>query len=182
MLVLSAFPLRHSFNPRVREGRDLLLNFRHHGITVSIHASARDATSHGHAVSAYGNVSIHASARDATNLMHRAGVGVPVSIHASARDATCRQAAQHRAYTGFNPRVREGRDVSARHFQINKCVSIHASARDATRRPQRSCLSSRCFNPRVREGRDVPDLVWDMEVLWFQSTRPRGTRRAMKTQ
>ena len=98
-----------------------------------------------------------------------------VSIHASARDATHSASISH-TRSGFNPRVRAGRDAdfgsrlraftvsihaSARDATRDPCVmplwhqvSIHASARDATpcRRAQQAQI---CFNPRVRAGRDI---------------------------
>ena len=54
------------FNPRVREGRDFR-PLRRTTLRLSFNPRVREGRdSHGHAVSAYGNVSIHASARDAT--------------------------------------------------------------------------------------------------------------------
>ena len=54
-----------------------------------------------------------------------------VSIHASVKDATrlCRVSVSERC---FNPRVREGRDVSLAENGVNVYVSIHASVKDAT--------------------------------------------------
>ena len=162
------------FNPRVREGRDVLRLLAAAGRDVSIHASARDATRIFPAFSLLILVSIHASARDATSHWRGEEPESPVSIHASARDATrwhsddvsCPvfQSTRPRGtrpqpsqplngHSGFNPRVREGRD---RQKHIISPVG-------------------RCFNPRVREGRDNRYEVGAGGVL-FQSTRPRGTR------
>ena len=55
-----------SFNPRVREGRDI----------YALHAGLRDA------------VSIHASVKDATRYELTSGHLKSVSIHASVKDAT----------------------------------------------------------------------------------------------
>ena len=61
-----------------------------------------------------------------------------VSIHASARDATHTHAITI-GRTGFNPRVRAGRDMAS----------------------QSCSRSRRCFNPRVRAGRDrVISCTW----------------------
>ena len=56
--------------------------------------------------------------------------------------------------TGFNPRVREGRDEQFRERRQHSVVSIHASVKDATLAPMRNSSTINCFNPRVREGRD----------------------------
>ena len=142
------------FNPRVREGRDFLIKWKKAVYQcVSIHASARDATTFDFVPFGASLVSIHASARDATHRLDKIrhervfqstrprgtrlfGTVVPkdvvVSIHASARDATP-LAVVTSAPACFNPRVREGRDeaVSDRSERA-LTVSIHASARDAT--------------------------------------------------
>ncbi len=125
------------FNPRVREGRD-----------HDVPSLAAEVI----------KVSIHASARDATLRLYGLRREVAVSIHASARDATAAFFASSICATGFNPRVREGRDgpimvalpgevsmfqstrprgtrlLSLRIPSIASKVSIHASARDATKR------------------------------------------------
>ena len=80
--------LRPGFNPRVREGRDQKQQVVPNNLTVSIHASARDATGIGRRLAGSQGVSIHASARDATIKSHGLYVNLGVSIHASARDAT----------------------------------------------------------------------------------------------
>ena len=59
---------------------------------------------------------------------------------------TCRK-------TCFNPRVRDGRDEEAPCHRLPELVSIHASARDAT----------------------VASVAYSLYMM-FQSTRPRGTR------
>ena len=81
-----------------------------------------------------------------------------------------------RQFASFNPRVREGRDGYDGTSQINVAVSIHASARDATYLdyvglvlPQVSIHAS---------ARDATTLIEAFDALTvFQSTRPRGTRR-----
>ncbi len=76
------------FNPRVREGRDKIQRSVCYRILVSIHASVKDAT--------YGTcknceqykVSIHASVKDATDGSSPHIAIIDVSIHASVKDAT----------------------------------------------------------------------------------------------
>ena len=71
----------------------------------------------------------------------------------------CRSPMTARRPACFNPRVRAGRDVLRPSVLLLLAVSIHASARDAT-------LSAGVFTQRA----------------WFQSTRPRGTRRIKRLQ
>ena len=122
LLYQSMRPLRprsvstRCFNPRVCDGRDEVDGVLMHRHVVSIHASARDATSgscilngsacfnprvrEGRDALAENDaddrvVSIHASARDATGADDRIQSRRAVSIHASARDATYRQPVRH---------------------------------------------------------------------------------------
>ena len=55
-----------SFNPRVREGRDVVTRMVAATIDVSIHASVKDATDFFEWARSQGFVSIHASVKDAT--------------------------------------------------------------------------------------------------------------------
>ena len=102
-------------------------------ITVSIHASAREATSGFRVWRTFALVSIHASAREATCKWLYSHPRLGVSIHASAREATAGQS------------VRTG----------GAGVSIHASAREATLDILQVGCFCQCFNPRLREGGDV---------------------------
>ena len=101
-----------SFNPRAREGRD-----RKYGV---IRASKI--------------VSIHAPARGATWKNGMVPCVMPkVSIHAPARGATKTNCSEPVETTGFNPRAREGRDLSFLYpHELQTLVSIHAPARGAT--------------------------------------------------
>ena len=57
-------------------------------------------------------------------------------------------------------------------------VSIHAPARGATRRAVLHIFARHvCFNPRAREGRDRQRMTLRESWSAFQSTRPRGARR-----
>ena len=79
-----------------------------------------------------------------------------VSIHAPARGATIGRSLIRALGVCFNPRAREGRDVTAAVLRQSCCR----------------------FNPRAREGRDLPHLDQLDESDVFQSTRPRGARPA----
>ena len=101
----------------------------------------------------------------------------------------------------FNPRAHAGRDCwtrpvftrlrqfqstrprGARHHhspvgQPGESVSIHAPTRGATLRRPRGAFSRRGFNPRAHAGRDAAHRFQRPLVRLFQSTRPRGARRA----
>ncbi|KPQ28794.1 MAG: hypothetical protein HLUCCX14_08835 [Marinobacter excellens HL-55] len=143
-----------SFNPRAREGRDVLIcspapnpsKFqstrprgarRNHTVYfptwsyVSIHAPARGATDWGVLDERRVKVSIHAPARGATAYVARYCMK---KVFQSTRPRGARLfPVMHRFHLiGFNPRAREGRDV------VHQIVSTER----------------KCFNPRAREGRD----------------------------
>ena len=99
------------FNPRLREGGDVYEAFYADKYFISIHASAREATSLQSSILLLKNISIHASAREATGMGRKVSQKRHISIHASAREATWRT---------WN-------------IRSNKyLISIHASAREAT--------------------------------------------------
>ena len=124
-----------------------------------------------------------------------------VSIHAPAWGATASGAAKLVQIARFNPRARVGRDVAdlgdvlkGKQFQSTRPrgarqgvplsdaaathVSIHAPAWGATLAEITRPDGSTGFNPRARVGRDgIASWLAD-ECLKFQSTRPRGARRA----
>ena len=77
------------FDPRLRAGGDRATRAGHSPCTVSIHASAREATRNSSASAPITIlVSIHASAREATHAPFHIDLAARVSIHASAREAT----------------------------------------------------------------------------------------------
>jgi len=97
----------------------------------------------------------------------------------------------------FNPRARAGRDKpavriygssqfqstrprgarpSSRSAALPEAVSIHAPARGATALTYYDPATYR-FNPRARAGRDQT-IIGPPKNGRFQSTRPRGARRA----
>ncbi len=84
----------------------------------------------------------------------------PVSIHAPARGATP---------TGTN-------------LSQSRAVSIHAPARGATSIRTDAATGGRSFNPRLREGGDSVAQASVHRAYRFQSTPPRGGRRARSSQ
>ena len=82
--------------------------------------------------------------------------GLKVSIHAPARGATFSQASIRSIISGFNPRPRAGGDVM----------------------PSNTKDKRTCFNPRPRARGDIERLLRKRFQTRFQSTPPRGRRRA----
>src|ERR1019366_4970259 len=80
--------LWRSFDPRPREGGDIVLPRMRAALTVSIHAPARGATLSAVEKRRNYNVSIHAPARGATSDYGVKATWYNVSIHAPARGAT----------------------------------------------------------------------------------------------
>ena len=78
------------FNPRLREGGDVYDSSGQIVKYISIPASAKEAT------------------MDRLSLLVRA----KISIHASAKEATSLHMLIHLSYLDFNPRLREGGDIS----------------------------------------------------------------------
>ena len=99
-----------NFNPRLREGGDIIQRGE----------------------SLFCWISIHASAREATSWRRLPECGIPISIHASAREATLRDFTANTSSGYFNPRLREGGDRKHLSHQNRTHISIHASAREAT--------------------------------------------------
>ena len=77
---------------------------------ISIHASAKEATENHFASEDSGNISIHASAKEATGMASRSKRWRNISIHASAKEATVTIRHRHTGKWNFNPRLREGGD------------------------------------------------------------------------
>ena len=144
------------FNPRSREGSDVLSAPPGSDSGISIHAPAKGATQIADALKAVCAISIHAPAKGATRTAQGAGKGAEISIHAPAKGAT-------------RIRQRTGRI---------RAISIHAPAKGAT--PPRSTASRRAsyFNPRSREGSDAWAAGRIYSADKFQSTLPRRERRS----
>ena len=101
-----------------------------------------------------------------------------VSIHAPAWGATgippCSRC--HRLFQSTRPRGARLRRCW-RDWRLTE-VSIHAPAWGATRRWAKRSGRVPSFNPRARVGRDGAPTVTTVASFLFQSTRPRGARRA----
>ena len=144
----------------------------------------------------HSSVSIHASARDATGFGFS---GIPSSPFQSTRPRGTRRLERRTAgHCGcFNPRVRAGRDDYDAVIQPLIDVSIHASARDATQTLSGDDLtvvfqSTRPRGTRPRKAYHEMELQVSIHAsardathasgflrsaAVFQSTRPRGTRQ-----
>ena len=145
---------QHCFNPRAREGRDLLLQL---GLLCKacFNPRAREGRDTGEILMfrTY-QVSIHAPARGATRVACWSCDADPVSIHAPARGATWRALINWEALRCFNPRAREGRDLRG---WVCACWSLlFQSTRPRGARPaaRQTDHPAARFNPRAREGRD----------------------------
>ena len=167
------------FNPRLRAGGDAADD----GVnvmteTVSIHASAREATVWHRKKKEWEKVSIHASAREATcprtcgiwpdscfNPRLRAGGDIPTGLSVSTSNS-------------FNPRLRAGGDPPwlqppHRHCRFQSTPPRGRRPRVVPRpggsklfqstpprgrrlnQPRRNCRHHTCFNPRLRAGGDM---------------------------
>jgi len=148
ILIPVSVPVRDSFNPRARTGRDLTLDHvLNNGSKVSIHAPARGATNE--------LIQIR-SIRSSFNPRARTGrdrSGRPTSSGVSMFQSTRPHGARHTP-PELPP---EGSDVS-----------IHAPARGATPRLESAPAIGFCFNPRARTGRDtIAELNkrgWDVSI------------------
>ncbi len=148
------------FNPRTREGCDLIAALRLAGSLKRrcFNPRTREGCDHCRVITRGDHVSIHAPARGAT--IHRAiscesfftrfnprtREGCDFERELTALDeATC-----------FNPRTREGcdTDCNARWLTHRYIVSIHAPARGATPISVIILTQHIGFNPRTREGCD----------------------------
>ena len=165
----------HDFNPRSREGSDTIWSDIVSRTGISIRAPARGATTERSYLLDMDVISIRAPARGATNSVH--------SFFYSHLD--------------FNPRSREGSDITTGATLAEIGISIRAPARGATwtlterrrsnifqsalPRGERRCtrLSARDFdnfNPRSREGSDDAIRNTLSGKMVFQSALPRGER------
>ena len=190
------------FNPRARVGRDEVPQCsRPRRLTVSIHAPAWGATRRSRGMLRRAHVSIHAPAWGATGRGRPDRCRAIVSIHAPAWGATRSVfpgASPAMAFQSTRPRGARpsiGVDVSdLSKFQSTRprgarrrarsCVrgwhqvSIHAPAWGATVILDNNRDKFLRFNPRARVGRDNVFGVSLCLAYLFQSTRPRGARRA----
>ena len=121
-------------------------------------------------------ISIHASAKEATSLFPMYCCSQAISIHASAKEATIDADTITAGTINFNPRLREGGDKADGDVKKEGIISIHASAKEATPNCIYISFQPSDFNPRLREGGD--NMKPRAESLTaFQSTPPRRRRR-----
>jgi len=146
---------------------------------VSIHAPAWGATKWMREKEPDSIVSIHAPAWGATAVLRLAAGEKWVSIHAPAWGATVKRIEERIKLVKFqSTRPRGARHLCVFKKRTRSEVSIHAPAWGATLRRSRLSLSLSGFNPRARVGRDVGTSRFWINNIRFQSTRPRGARRA----
>ena len=122
------------------------------------------------------NISIHAPAKGATTKVYIvSNIALTISIHAPAKGATYsnlyfiskfvfqstlprRERPASSAFVpllaNFNPRSREGSDISMFLYCAIAGISIHAPAKGATPFSFAQSFNSSYFNPRSREGSD----------------------------
>ena len=167
------------FNPRLRMGGDVDHLICSCVSSVSIHASAWEATAP--------TISSGSTTRSFNPRLRMGG------------DTGTKRARPDTA--GFNPRLRMGGDRGAACVGELACafqstpphgrrrpvaqgtaqehpVSIHASAWEATSRPSVSTSGNSRFNPRLRMGGDVTTNGQPFASIEFQSTPPHGRRPA----
>ena len=142
------------FNPRSREGSDMVNGAGRLRVKISIHAPARGATHVATNLTNGAKISIHAPARGAT--IYTGGLA-KVTLFQSTLPRGERRGVtvSNPQVINFNPRSREGSDTTRNFKFFCFYISIHAPARGAT---IRDCDISR-------------------EHVAFQSTLPRGERR-----
>ena len=144
---------------------------------ISIHASAREATRYGIIKWMEFYISIHASAREATDDWKILLPYSSISIHASAREATIRSIYDLCCFVHFNPRLREGGDLSPRKIWI--AFSLFQSTPPRGRRPLSNQSKSTVivFQSTPPRGRRLSRFHMETLGLQFQSTPPRGRRQ-----
>ena len=170
--------------------------------SVSIHAPARGATERCHDHAGAADVSIHAPARGATTASVAGQLLRLRCFNPRARAGRDNVIARTMRWTKcFNPRARAGRDLAMPASVPSQ--SLFQSTRPRGARRVLGDAASLCrFNPRARAGRDdLPPLLqrpcvsihapargatwyWRgyLRCSQFQSTRPRGARRARDSQ
>ncbi len=177
--------MSHSFNPRPREGGDqVCLPWCSSPVLFQSTPPRGGRPEPGVCCSPWEDVSIHAPARGATRpgRLLNLGTRFQSTPPRGGRRSTCRGRLSPPC---FNPRPREGGDLTETCMFAAKLVSIHAPARGATPhtkftsarkafqstpprggRPPRDCALHRPsgrFNPRPREGGDIPKMWPDAQ-------------------
>ena len=122
---------------------------------ISIHAPAKGATTGVEVTGIVSSISIHAPAKGATKRIVKSWDNGLISIHAPAKGATGMRLSVSWKLCNFNPRSREGSDVT----NNSNTAFLHY------------------FNPRSREGSDDVEKVKGAQEELFQSTLPRRERQ-----
>ena len=168
---------------------------------ISIHAPARGATLHS-VIFTEAVTDFNPRTREGCDGSGDVQDPAPGNFNPRTREG-CDQGGKFigRFYSHFNPRTREGCDTNAAVLSFQKWISIHAPARGATfcvlykviifpisiHAPARGATVTNSqasnlavdFNPRTREGCDRAGRLADAFCqIRFQSTHPRGVRRA----
>ena len=115
----------------------------------------------------------------------RRHIGVNVLFHdlfqsTLPRGERPREIHPHQSEHNFNPRSREGSDIDRNVCRCVYRISIHAPARGATDLGRSTSAGVMDFNPRSREGSDESPTNAELGAKAFQSTLPRGERRAVE--
>ena len=145
---------KYDFNPRSREGSDWMWSIVMVVYIISIRAPARGATIRQSLHPYSFPISIRAPARGAT--LHTYG---PDSVHrfqSALPRGERRKNNTNRCYeTNFNPRSREGSDISMSGFEYEVVGFQSALPRGERRNHVLFSTEIRDFNPRSREGSDA---------------------------
>ena len=170
-------PNKRYFNPRLREGGDVLwILLWILWITISIHASAKEATVYNGTID-WKKVKFQSTPpRRRRRVLER--VSMPITLFQSTPPRRRRPASASEIlmFIYFNPRLREGGDRTHTHPLYRKqCISIHASAKEATYTLEdiKDSIPFQSTPPR-RRRRFSPWLCLSRSV--FQSTPPRRRR------
>ncbi len=164
---------------------------------ISIHAPVKGATT---ATPPPRNldahISIHAPVKGATFSRSSTICRSSISIHAPVKGATLFRQPHTGCTAYFNPRTREGCDVSVSGRRSSTCISIHAPVKGATSRmislPILSTISIHApvkgatwqertrypalhyFNPRTREGCDLKNRFYWYRTAYFNPRTREG--------
>ena len=126
-------------------------------------------------------ISIHAPARGATDLTSLSTSYEIISIHAPARGATLSPSSLSPSIPNFNPRTREGCDMTC--FPSIVCGSPFQSThpRGVRRRKWDDMVGPVLFQSTHPRGVRHIDIVARPDNSRFQSTHPRGVRRSRRS-
>ena len=192
------------FNPRAREGRDHEIRHRHGRCRRFQSTRPRGARPQHIGLLAFGFDGFNPRAREGRDYSRAVRRARPrrfnpraregrdhtrtavLSLYGTFQSTRPRGARPSIRCTSSTPqtfqstRPRGARPSGVRPMNGESTVSIHAPARGATYPDVARGNIYRGFNPRAREGRDQYSMDVDDGERRFQSTRPRGARRAVR--